>query len=112
MKELAIQNGSCLLLSLIVTINSVSSYLYNTPFDYSIPFIILYFGVDLFYCPIDLKIHHIFCFLSIYFKLTNTVSNVNNMVHVARAINITELSTIFFSLKYFITDKRKSSTIR
>jgi len=106
MKELAIQNGSCLLLSLIVTINSVSNYLYGTPFDFSIPFIILYFGVDLFYCPIDLKIHHIFCFLSIYYKLTNTGSNVNNMIHVARAINITEVSTIFFSLKYFITDKR------
>lgn len=99
-----IQHAASLTVSTIISINVMCNYLYNISFDLSIPFIILYFGVDIFYCSLEFKLHHLCCLLLTYYKITTTFQNNNDWIPVARAINLTEVSTIFFCLKYFIKD--------
>ena len=99
-----IQHAGSLTVSTIISINVMCNYLYNISLDVSIPFVILYFGVDIFYCSLEFKLHHLCCLLLTYYKITTTFHNNNDWIPVARAINLTEVSTIFLCLKYFIKD--------
>ena len=89
----------CILLSLIICYNLYLYYYVNTDYlNLSLPVILTYFGLDLFICKYDIKLHHILILTLISFNYKYNVSIADSEISIIPLYK-TEISTIFYSLK-------------
>lgn len=102
MDAFIIREACGLSMALISSFNLLLSYLYGTSLIYSIPFMTTYFITDLFYTKKnDMRLHHTFCLLLITYFLCSGVY-FDDALELARAIYITEFSSIFLGLMHFL----------
>ena len=89
----------CIILSLFICYNLYLSYYVNTEYlNLSLPVILTYFGLDLFICKYDIKLHHISILFLIAFNYNYNVSIADSEISIIPLYK-TEISTIFYSIK-------------
>jgi hypothetical protein len=94
----------CIILSLFICYNLYLYYYVNTDYlNLSLPVILTYFGLDLFICKYDIKLHHISILLLMAFNYNYDVS-INDSTIPMLSLYKTEISTIFYSLKVIMKD--------
>jgi len=98
------ESYSCILLSLFICYNLYLYYNVNTDYlNLSLPVILTYFGLDLFVCKYDIKLHHISILFLIAFNYNYNVSIADSEISIIPLYK-TEISTIFYSLKVIMKD--------
>ena len=89
----------CIILSLFICYNMYLCYYVNTEYlNLSLPVILTYFGLDLFICKYDIKLHHISILFLIAFNYKYNVSIADSEISIIPLYK-TEISTIFYSIK-------------
>lgn len=101
------QNIACFSVSLITFVNTIWTNTYQTFHNFSIPFMLIYFTVDLWFTKkLELQIHHSLGLIGIAFKW---IYNVRPEIDwpATRVLYNTERSSFFLVFKYVIDEYTK-----
>jgi len=103
------QNIACISVSVIALLNTLWTNAHNTFHNFSVPFILVYFIVDLrFASTWEMRIHHILGLAGIAFKLIYNVQPEYDWSF-TRALYKTEISSFFLVFKYVLSEKTKQN---
>ena len=103
------QNIACISVSAITLLNTLWTNAYNTFHNFSVPFIMAYFLVDLrFASTWELRIHHILGLAGVAFKLIYNVQPEYDWPS-TQALYKTEISSFFLVFKYVLSEKTKQN---
>ena len=101
------QNIVNLFICCLVSANLYYYYYVNeSSLYFSFPFILMYFSIDLFFCTIDVKLHHVCACLVILSKYVYKTCLVDDYM-VVLTFYKTEISSFFLIFRLFLKDYQR-----